>query len=141
MSIHFRYSHKFLDVLDLDIIGVQRLDIAEQVFGQRAAVGVARKAAFGPREVRTLQRGPEDDEGVRVQAPHPGHMGRKRPQLKRADVLGIVQCLGVVGRVRRDGVGIVVHARDHLGACLSVVPRKVYPGRGAARTAEQVDVQ
>ena len=60
---------------------VQRLDVAEQVFGQRAAVGVARKAAFGPREVRSLQRGPEDDEGIQVLA-HPGRMGRERPQLK-----------------------------------------------------------
>ena len=43
--------------------------------------------------------------------------------------------------MRRDGVGVVVHAGDHLGARISAVPRKVYPGRGAARTAEKVDVQ
>jgi len=133
--------HELLDVLDLDVVGVQRLDVAEQVFGQRAAVGVARKAAFGPREVRTLQRGPEDDEGIRILAAHPGRMGRERPQLQRTDVLRVVQRIGVVGSVRRDGVGVVVHARDHLGARISAVPRKVYPGRGAARTAEQVDVQ
>ena len=81
---------QILHVLDLDVIGVQRLDVAEQVFGQRAAISVARKAAFGPREVRTLQRGPEDDEGVRILAAHPGRMGRERPQLQRTDVLRVV---------------------------------------------------
>ena len=42
---------------------------------------------FGPREVRTLQRGPEDDEGIRILAAHPGRMGRERPQLQRTDCL------------------------------------------------------
>lgn len=82
--------HKLLHVLDLDVIGVQRLDVAEQVFGQRAAVGVARKAAFGPREVRTLQRGPEDDEGIRVLAAHPREVFEQRRQLQRTDVLRVV---------------------------------------------------
>ena len=68
-------------------------------------------------------------------------MGREWPQLQRTDVLRVVQRIGVVGSVRRDGVGVVVHAGDHLGARISAVPRKVYPGRGAARTAEKVDVQ
>ena len=77
----------------------------------------------------------------RILAALPRDMGRERPQLKRADVLGIVHRVGVVGSVRRDGVRIVVHTGDHLGARISAVPRKVYPGRGAARTAEKVDVQ
>jgi len=47
----------------------------------------------------------------------------------------------VVGSVRSDSIRIVVDAGDHLGARISAVPRKVYPGRGAARTAEKVDVQ
>ena len=40
--------HELDDVLDLNIVGPQHLDVAEQMLGQRPAVGIARHAAFGP---------------------------------------------------------------------------------------------
>ena len=102
---------------------------------------VAALAALSDREVGALQRRPQHHAGGRVLFPHGFDMGQHPVEVQRADVFDKVQRVGMVGRVRSDRVGIVIDARDHLGARISAVPRKVYPGRGAARTAEQVDVQ
>ena len=48
-------AHELLHVLYLDVVGVDGLDVAKQVLGQRAAVGIAGLTALGLREVRTFQ--------------------------------------------------------------------------------------
>jgi len=43
--------------------------------------------------------------------------------------------------MRGDGVGIVIHARDDLRAPAAVETRTLHARRGAARAAEEIDVE
>lgn len=51
-------AHKLLDVLNLNVVGIDSLDIAEQVFGQRPAVGITGLPTFGLAEIRTFEARP-----------------------------------------------------------------------------------
>ena len=47
--------HKLADVLNLDIIGIEGINVAEKVFSEGAAVCIAGLATFGPAEIRTFK--------------------------------------------------------------------------------------
>ena len=50
--------HELLDVLNLNVVGVDSLDVAKQMLGQRPAISIAGLAAFGLAEIRTFEAGP-----------------------------------------------------------------------------------
>lgn len=133
--------HEFDDIFDLDIVGAQLLDVAKKVIGQRAAVGVARHAAFGPGVVRAFQRGPEYEFRTGVLHAFAGDVYFHRSEVECADVLGEVARVRVVGRMREDRVGIVVDACDDLRALATVDSRPFDARRGSAGAAKKVDVE
>ena len=133
--------HELDDVLDLDVVGPQLLDVAEQMLGQRPAVGIARHAALGPRVVRAFERRPEHDLRVGVLHALGGRVDLQGTEVERADVLGEVAGMRMVGRVRQNRVGVVVHAGDHPGALPPVKACTLNTRRSASGPAEQVDVE
>ena len=128
--------HELDDVLDLDVVGAQLLDVAEQMLGQRPAVGIARHAALGPRVVRAFERRPEHDLRVWVLHALDGRVRLQGTEVERADILGEVACVRMVGRVRQDRVRVVVHAGDHPGALPPVEACTLNTRRGASGSAK-----
>ena len=63
------------------------------------------------------------------------------PEVERADVLGEVAGVRVVGRVRQDRVRVVVHTSDHPGALPPIEECPLDARRGAPGPAEQVDIE
>ena len=45
--VEFAPAHELLDILNLDVIGIEGLDVAEQMVGKGAAVGVAWLSSLG----------------------------------------------------------------------------------------------
>ena len=133
--------HEFDDIFDLDIVGAQLLDVAKKVIGQRAAVGVARHAAFGPGVVRAFQRGPEHEFRTGVLHAFSGDVYFHRSEIECADVLGEVARVRVIGRMREDRIGIVVDACDDFRTLATVDLCPLNARRGSAGTAKKVDVK
>lgn len=134
-------AHKFLYILYLDIVGLQGFYISEKMLGQRAAVGITRLATLGTAEIRTFQRSPQHHVGLWIFCLLRGEVGHHRPQLQRAYILGEVKRIGMVGLMRQDGVLVVVDARYHFGAFLTVHPGIFHAARRAAGAAEQVNIK
>ncbi len=128
--------HELFDVFDLDVVRVDRFDVAEQVFGQRAAVGIAGSAAFGLAEIGAFQRGPQYDGRIGVSPPHFSEVGNQRRELQRADVFREVHRIGMIRRMAGYRVGIVVDARDDLCALLSGNSCQLHAGRRSTGTAK-----
>ena len=61
-------------------------------------------------------------------------------EVKCPNILGVVLRFWVVGKVRRDGVGVVVYAGDHVGALLPVEGRSLNAGACSTSSTEQVDI-
>lgn len=133
--------HELDDVLYLHIIGLQLIDVTEQVLGQCTTVGIARHAAFGSRMIRAFERRPEHDLRSRTLHPFGGNMRLQRPEVKRSDILGKVTGMGVVGRMRCNGVCVMIHAGNHACTLSPVETRPLDTGRGSAGTTEKVDIQ
>ena len=106
------------------------------MFGQGPAVGVAARAALRPRVVRTFERRPEYDLRFRVATAFPFDVCLHRAEFEGSNVLGEVEGVRVVCRVRCDGVRVMVDTRNHLCALLTPEAGAFYAGRGSAGAAE-----
>ena len=123
-------------MLDLNVVGVDSLDVAKQMLGQRPAVGIAGLATFGLAEIRTFEAGPQDDERIGILLPHFGNMSRQRGEFQRPDILREVQRVGVVGRMGGNRICIMVYAPDDLCTLPSLIAGILNAGRGTACSAE-----
>ena len=128
--------HELLDVLDLNVVGVDSLDVAKQMLGQRPAVGIAGLATFGLAEIRTFEAGPQDDERIGVLPPHFSDMSGQRGEFQRPNILREVQRVGMIGGMRGNRVGIMVYASDDLCTLPSIMASVLNAGRGSASSAE-----
>ena len=88
VSIQVPPAHKFLDILNQNVMWVDSLDITEQMFSQCPAVSVPRLTALCLGEVRTFQTGPQYHVSIRVFLLYLLKMGHKRTQFKCSDILG-----------------------------------------------------
>lgn len=139
--IKFSPAHELLHVLYLQIVGLEGFDVAEKMFGQCAAVGIARLSALGPAEVGAFEGGPQHDIGIGIFGLHTVQMLHHRGEFQRSDVLGEVERVGMVGLMGEDGVTVVVHTGHHLGAFLAVNTGIFHTGRRASSATKKVDVK
>ena len=128
--------HELLDVFDLNVVGVDSLDVAKQMLGQRSAVGVAGLAAFGLAEIRTFEARPQDDERIGILLSHFSDMSRQRGEFQCPNILREVQRVGVIGGMRGNRVGIMVYASDDLCTLSSLISGVLNAGRGSASSAK-----
>ncbi len=128
--------HELLDVLDLNVVGFDCFDVAKQMLCQRPTVCIAGLAAFGLAEIRTFEAGPQDDERIGVLPPHFGEVSDQRGQFQRANILREVQRVGMIGGMRGNRIGVMVHAADYLCALPPLIAGVLNAGRGSACSAE-----
>ena len=133
--------HKLADVFNLDIIGLEGINVAEKVLGECPTVRIAGLATFGPAEVGTFQGGPQHQERAGVLCPLSGRVLHKSGQVQRADIFCVVLGLRVIGKVGSDGVRVVIHAGDDMGALLAVQRRRFNARRCSSSTTKQVYVK
>ena len=131
-------AHKFLYILDLDIIGGKGFYIPKQMFGKGAAICVAGLAAFGTAEIGTFKRSPKYNFRHRVHSAHFGRMFFQWAQVQSSHIFRIVLRFGVVGRVARYGVRVVVYASYNLRAFMPLIVGLLYACTCSACTAKQV---
>ena len=128
--------HELLDILDLNVVGVDSFDVSEEMLGQRPAVGIAGLAAFGLAEIRTFEAGPQDNERIGVLPLHFGEVSYQRGQFQRANILREVQRVGMIGGMRGNRICIMVYASDDLCTLPSIMASVLNAGRRSASSAE-----
>ena len=128
--------HELLDVLDLNVVGVDSLDVSKEMLGQRPAVGVAGLASFGLTEIRTFEAGPQDDERIGILPPHFGDMSRQRGEFQHPNILREVQRVGMIGGMRGNRICIMVYASDDLCTLPSLISGVFNAGRGSTCSAK-----
>ena len=138
--VHVAPAHELLHVLNLDVIGIEAFDVTEEVFGKGATVGIPWQASLGFAEVGAFERSPQHHLRARILLAALFEVCGQGQNIQSADVLGIVDSIGMVGGMAGNGVGIVIDTGNHLGAFLAANAGSFHAYRGATGSAEEIDV-
>ncbi len=133
-------GHEFGDVFDVDVVGLDGVDVAEYGFGQGAGLGVAGVAAFGAGIVGAFGGHPDDDAGTGVEVFGFADGFGDGFYVGEPDVFFEVECVGVVGLVALYGDGAVVDGGGDVGYLPAVLVGGLAESFGdATGAAKQVD--